>query len=429
MDDAAPLPVTGRRLLTAELLSIGSELTVGETRDTNAGEVARALTARGVRVLRIMALPDRLADVTEAFASGMARADLVISTGGLGPTPDDLTRESIAAAFGETPVVDPSIEAWLRELWKRRDQPFPELNLKQAWLIPSAEALPNPNGTAPGWFVRRDDGAVVVALPGPPREMRPMLADEVLPRLERLGLGTDVAVRTYRLTGIGESQLADRLGDALLRRPNPEVATYARVDAVDVRISAVGDGTATAEALVEGAAREVLAAAGEFVWATGDVSWTTAIGERFDALGWSLSVVEIGAAGQLAALFGDVPWLRFSEALAADAPGALAHGSPAGDQAGEEPDDEAGTGPNELEPYARQAMELGGSEVGLALRVTPRRGDTAVSITVVTPAGSRRRRRLVFLDGANGRSRSALAAAAILLEALRAPATDPDADG
>ena len=155
MDDSAPLPATGRRLLTAELLSIGSELTVGETRDTNAGEVARALTGRGVRVLRITALPDRLAEVTEAFASGMARADLVVSTGGLGPTPDDLTRESIAAALGETPVVDPSIEAWLRELWRRRDQPFPELNLKQAWLIPSAEALPNPNGTAPGWFVRR----------------------------------------------------------------------------------------------------------------------------------------------------------------------------------------------------------------------------------------------------------------------------------
>jgi nicotinamide-nucleotide amidase len=423
MDDPAPAPAAGRRLLTAELLSIGSELTVGETRDTNAGEVARALTRRGVRVLRMTALPDRLPDVTEAIVSGMARADVIVSTGGLGPTPDDLTRESIAAAFGETPVVDPSIEAWLRELWQRRGQPFPELNLKQAWLIPSAEALPNPNGTAPGWFVRRGDGPVVVALPGPPREMRPMLADEALPRLERLGLGTDVAVRTYRLTGIGESQLADRLGDTLLRRSNPEVATYARADAVDVRISAVGDGTATADAHVEAASREVLAAAGEFVWATGDVSWTAAIGERLDALGWSLSVVEIGAAGQLATLLGDVPWLRFSEALASDAPASLAHGAPEDDPG---PDGGAERGPNQLEPYARRAMELGGSEVGLALRVTPRHGDTAVSVTVVTPAGTRRRRRLVFLDGANGRSRAALAAAAILLETLRAPGTDPD---
>jgi nicotinamide-nucleotide amidase len=166
-----------RRLLTAELLSIGSELTVGDTRDTNGGELARSLTAAGVRVGRLTALPDDLEAVTDAFRSGLARSDLVVSTGGLGPTPDDLTRESIAAACGEQPVVDPEIETWLRELWSRRGQAFPELNLKQAWRIPSATILPNPNGTAPGWLVVRPDGRVIVALPGPPREMRPMWAD------------------------------------------------------------------------------------------------------------------------------------------------------------------------------------------------------------------------------------------------------------
>src|SRR4029079_5199947 len=154
-----------RRLVTAELLSIGTELTVGETRDTNAGEIARSLTDLGVRVARMTALPDDLAAVTEAFATGLARADVVISTGGLGPTPDDLTREAIAAACGETVAVDPEIEAWLRELWRRRGRAFPELNLKQAWQIPSSQALANPNGTAPGWFVSRPDGRIVVALP------------------------------------------------------------------------------------------------------------------------------------------------------------------------------------------------------------------------------------------------------------------------
>ncbi len=310
-----------RPIRTAELLSIGTELTVGETRDTNAGELARALTARGVQVLRLTALPDREAMVREAFAAGMERADLVVSTGGLGPTPDDLTREAIAAACDETVAVDPELEAWLRELWRRRGMPFPERNLKQAWVIPSAEALPNPNGTAPGWFVRRPDGHVVVALPGPPREMRPMWSDEVIPRLERIGLGADVASRTYRLMGIGESQVADRLGDAMLRATNPEVATYARVEAVDVRISAVGDAAASAEARVEAASRAVLEAIGDFVWATGETTWSGAIGDRLAELGWSLSVVEIGTAGQVAALFGDVPWLRFDESLAARQPG------------------------------------------------------------------------------------------------------------
>ena len=234
------MPAT-HHVLTAELLSIGTELTVGDTRDTNAGELARSLTSLGVRVLRLTALPDDLASVTAAFSDGLSRADMVVSTGGLGPTPDDLTREAIAAACDETVAVDPATEAWLRELWTRRGIPFPELNLKQAWLIPSAEALPNPNGTAPGWFVRRPAGGLIVALPGPPREMRPMWANEALPRLQAIGLGADVAARTYRLAGVGKSQVAELLGEDLLRSTNPVVATYARVEAVDVRISAVGD--------------------------------------------------------------------------------------------------------------------------------------------------------------------------------------------
>ena len=407
-----------RPLLSAELLSIGSELTVGETRDTNAGELARALTIRGVSVGRVTALPDRLEVVTDAYIAGLERADLVISTGGLGPTPDDLTREAIAAAVGEEPEVDPALEAWLRELWRRREMPFPEMNLKQAWRIPSAEALPNPNGTAPGWFVRRRDGRVVVALPGPPREMRPMWRDEVLPRLEAAGLGADVAVRTYRLAGIGESQVADRLGESLLRSANPIVATYARVEAVDVRISATGDGTRSADELVETAAQTVLGLVGDHVWSTGETTWSGAIGDRLGELGWTLAIVEIGAAGQLAGLFGDTPWLRFSESFAADAPGAVAHGE-AVDHGDEDTASSPPSGPDVLERYAARARELGGADVGLAIRVRPRRGDTAVSVVVVTPTGVHRQRRLVFLDGANGRSRAALAAASILLEALR----------
>ena len=98
--------------------------------------------------------------MTDALSSAFQRTDLVVSTGGPGPTPDDLTRESIAAALNETVEVDPDIEAWLRERWERRGLPFPEMNLKQAWRIPSCEPLPNPNGSAPGWFVSRPDAGV-----------------------------------------------------------------------------------------------------------------------------------------------------------------------------------------------------------------------------------------------------------------------------
>lgn len=401
-----------RRLLTAELLSIGTELTVGETRDTNAGELARALTERGVRVIRLTALPDDLTEVEAAIRTGLGRADLIVSTGGLGPTPDDLTREAIAAACGETPAVDPDIEAWLRELWARRGMPFPELNLKQAWRIPSAVTLANPNGTAPGWFVTRPDGRVIVALPGPPREMRPIWADEVVPRLDALGLGAEVASRTYRLAGIGESQVAELLGEPMLRATNPIVATYARVEAVDVRISAVAENGRPAEDLVETIAGTVLERLGSYVWATGETTWGEAIGGRMAELGWTLAVVEIGTAGSVDALFGDATWLRFDESIASEAPAATAHGGASAD----DPDDDSV--PDDLVRYARHARELGGCEVGLAVRARPRTGDTAVSIAISTPDREVRVRRVVFLTGPMGRSRVALAAAAVLFETL-----------
>ena len=398
-----PSPPTERQILTAELLSVGSELVVGDTRDTNAGELARTLTDAGVSVGRITALPDRLDVVADAFAAAFERTDLVVSTGGLGPTPDDLTREAIAQVLGETPIVDPGLEAWLRELWARRDLPFPELNLKQAWLIPSAEALPNPNGTAPGWFVSRADGRIAVALPGPPREMRPMWADHALPRLRSRGLGTDVAVRTYRLMGIGESQVAEILGEELLRNKNPEVATYARAEAVDVRISAVGDIDATgtergAASLVEEAAAIISERLGDHVWATGSETWADAIGARLGERGWRLALAELGTRGQVTTLFGDVDWLALAEVR---------------------PDDHDDDGGPALTELARAIRERAGVDVGLAVRARERSGDTAVSVAVVTPGSEHRETRRAFLGGSQGRTRAALTAAGVLFAVLR----------
>lgn len=395
-----PLPrPDDRPIRTAELLSIGSELTVGDTRDTNSGELARSLTSLGVSIRRITVLPDRVETVTGAFASALEAVDLVVSTGGLGPTPDDLTREAIAAACGETPEVDPAVEHWLRGLWARRGIPFPETNLKQAWRIPSAEALPNPNGTAPGWYVARPDGRVLVALPGPPREMRPMWHEEALPRLRgRSGsLGTDVASRTYRLMGIGESQVAEILGEDLLRTPDPEVATYARAEAVDVRISAVGRPDRPAADAVETAAAIVVERLGAHIWATGDTTWSAAIGEALARHRWSLAVLERETGGQVGALLGDVPWLRVLEAVNA-AP-------EAGDAA--------------LLSEVRDLRERSGAQVALGVHAADRGGDTDVAIVVVTPAGEHIEHRTAFLGGANGRMRAALAAASVLFLRLR----------
>jgi nicotinamide-nucleotide amidase len=385
-----------RRLTTAVLLAVGTELTVGETRDTNGGDLARELTSLGVEVLHLVALPDDLAAVTAAISEALADADLVVTTGGLGPTPDDLTREAIAAACGEAPIVDAGLEARLRNLYTRRGLEMPPSNRKQAWLIPSARPLANPDGTAPGWWVDRPDGRVVVALPGPPREMIPMWRDAVLPLLGDRGVGVGRAAATLRLAGIGESALVDLLGEARLRAANPQVATYARHDAVDLRVSATAADGPAAAALVDRAITDMGPLLAPYLFARGDETWADAIGARLGGRG--LALVEIGTGGQLGALLGAAPWLLFAEMLAPSTPLARRH--------------------HDLATYARRVREMAGVEIGLAVRARERAADMAVTIATDIEGVVARTTRTAFLTGDQGRRRAALAAAAELWRRL-----------
>lgn len=400
---AAPSP---RPFRTAELLAVGSELATGETRDTNGGELARSLSLQGVAVRRIIALPDELDLVTSAFAEALTVVDLVVSTGGLGPTPDDLTREAVAAAVGEVPVIDAGQEAWLRGLFGRRGIALPAVNLKQAWLIPSATAIPNANGTAPGWWVDRPDGRVAVLLPGPPRELRPMWRDWVLPRLRERGLGDGRLVRTLRTYGIGESHVAELLGESMLRAANPVVATYARADWLDVRISAVDE--VDADGQVAYAAADVLAAAEEtvrtvlagHVRAEGETSWADLVGEAAIRAGVRFAIVEAGTHGALGALLADVPALERE----------VAHGPAVARDVAEWPVED------EAVAIARDA----GVEIGLALVAHTDGTQTLLRAAVAAPGAgwSRVLDLRLFQHGAHGRFRAGVAAAAFLAEVL-----------
>jgi len=403
IDDASPAP---RRILTAELLAVGSELTVGETTDTNSGELARSLVAHGVAVSRIADLPDDLDVVVDALRTALSRADLVVTTGGLGPTPDDLTREAVAATCGETVSVDVATLDWLKGLWARRGHPFPSVNVKQAWVIPSATALPNPNGTAPGWWVDRPDGRVIVTLPGPPREMRPMWAEQVLPRLADRGVGADLVVRTLRLHGIGESQVAEMLGD-MLRASNPVIATYARHEAVDVRISARTEGPLAAETLADDAEAAVTALLGRFVWTRGSTTWATAIHEALAARGWTLATSERGTGGALVALLRGMPSLARAEVLI----------------------DGASLEEAEVLDEAERVRTAAEAHVGFAIHAIPRESDTRVLIGVATPDDTHTDERLAFQRGAQGADRAAIAGTAVLLDVLRAAGSDGAARG
>jgi nicotinamide-nucleotide amidase len=389
-----------RPLVTAVLVAIGSELTAGETRDTNSGDLARSLAEAGVDVAWVLALPDKLETVKAALGDALAAADLVITTGGLGPTPDDLTREAIAAVVGERPRVDPELEKWLRHLFERRGTQFPETNLKQAWLIASSTAIPNDRGTAPGWWVDRPDGRVVVALPGPPSEMRPMWQGWVLPHLHERGLGQERVTRTLRLTGIGESAAAALLGEKLLRATNPIVATYARADAVDVRISAIA-ADRSAATLADEAEATVLAAVGEYVWGRGDDTWAAVLGRELEKRGWNAALVEVGTGGSAARLLGEAQWLKATRAIAA------------GDSGANLP----------LAGLAREAGRSAGTWIGLAVRAVETGEDTQVELAAVGPWGVSETAQTAFLGGSEGRRRAGIAAASFLRELLRsAPA-------
>ena len=390
-------------IATAVLLAVGSELTTGETRDSNGGELAGSLAAAGVTVRRITALPDDLAAVTAAFADALDGVDLVVSTGGLGPTPDDLTREAVAAAIGETPAIDPELEAWLRGLFDRRGMALPEVNLKQAWLIPAATGIPNANGTAPGWWVDRPDGRVIVLLPGPPREMRPMWTDWALPRLRERGLGDGRIAKTLRTYGIGESSVVERLGEPLFRTPNPVVATYARAEWLDIRISAVDEEQTDAMTLIAAAEAMVRTGIPGHVWAQGETTWGEVVGAAADAAGIRFATVERGTGGSLAALLGDVPAL--AEAV-------IRRG--ADETSADLPDGDA------LRAEAVRVAADAGVHVGLALAVAADGEHTAVRAAVAgAPVDADDILDLrLYTRGAYGRLRAAVATAAFLAERL-----------
>src|SRR3954469_16259251 len=226
-----------------EVVTIGDELLLGYTIDTNAAHLGRELAALGVEIVRRTTCGDTAESITTAVRDALDRADGVITTGGLGPTSDDLTKPSIAALFGRTMVLDEEHLAWMRERWATRwpGRTMPETNVQQAMLPTGARKLENHHGSAPGIFLEDERGRWVAMLPGVPREMRGMLADTLMPRIrERLGTSARQVVksRTLRTTGIGESNIADLITNIEGGVGDVELAYLPNADGTDLRITA-----------------------------------------------------------------------------------------------------------------------------------------------------------------------------------------------
>src|SRR5438067_13704486 len=269
-------PVFGG-FMRAEIMSCGTELLLGHITVTNATYLAQSLAALGIDLYFVSQVGDNQGRIVETLKRAWERSDMIIMTGGLGPTEDDLARESISELMGETMQVDPELEEELRAMFAARNSVMPERNIKQATLIPSAQVLRNPRGTAPGWWVEKD-GHIIVAMPGVPREMYRMWEQEALPRLAPYAGGV-IFSRLLRVWGPGESAVEERL-DALLHSTNPTIATYAKSDAVDVRISAKAASRQEAEHLVAEMEAQARAALGRDIFGVDKDTLASVVGEH-----------------------------------------------------------------------------------------------------------------------------------------------------
>src|SRR3954454_16504335 len=246
----------------AEIIAIGTELLTPERIDTNSLAVTEALNLLGVEVIRKQVLGDERERLAEAIRAALQRAHILVLIGGLGPTEDDVTRDAAAAALGRKLVLSLEQESVLINRFRQLNRPMAKNNLRQAYLIEGAEALPNANGTAPGQFISTDKGAMVL-LPGPPRELKGMLTTEVLPRLRSVVPPQVIRLRSFRITGIGESDLDTLIAPVYSKYTNPVTTVLSSPGDLFVHLRAQSDTQAKADALLRDVGDPIVELLGE----------------------------------------------------------------------------------------------------------------------------------------------------------------------
>ena len=289
-----------------EVVTIGTELLLGQTIDTNAAELGRALAAAGVEVVRHTSVADRPELIRAAVTEALDRTGFVITTGGLGPTRDDMTKREVAAVFGKALQLDETVLRALEDRFRRLGRAMPAVNRTQAEVPEGATVLPNPRGTAPGLWVE-DRARVVVMLPGVPSEMRGLLAEEVLPRLAALGTGLVVRSRSVRTTGIAESALAERVG-AIEEEIAPLTLAYLpSTEGVDLRVTAWGLREDEAERRLAQVAAMLRERAGEHAYGADGADLAAVVLDQLRARKGRLVVAESCTGGLLGARITAVP--------------------------------------------------------------------------------------------------------------------------
>jgi nicotinamide-nucleotide amidase len=294
------------RVKQASIISIGNEVLSGHTVDTNAAYIARQLRLIGIPTISSYTVADLQPAIVRALKLAAEEADIVIVTGGLGPTDDDLTREGFADFLGAELELREDLLVRISERFRRRGVPMVRKNAGQARMPRGADVVPNNWGTAPGVLAEKD-GKVFFALPGVPREMEQMLAASVLPRLQVLVRSQVVVVRRLKCFGAGESTIAEMIGDAMARDRNPLVNCTAHMGVITLEIVATSQNAAEAETLIEGQEAALRAILGPLVYGVGEQTLAEVVGLQLAQQSRTLAVAESCTGGLLAKLITDIP--------------------------------------------------------------------------------------------------------------------------
>lgn len=290
--------------MNTEIISVGTELLLGHTVNTDARDISEGLAELGINVFWHTVVGDNPARLTECVYRAQNRADLIITTGGLGPTCDDLTKQVLARSFDRELYFDERAAADIRRYFEERGRTMTENNLQQAWLPEGCQVLPNDCGTAPGCIFRQGNVRVVM-LPGPPRECNMMFERYVVPYLRQLS-GEMICSHTVRMFGIGESTMEAKLRD-LMDAANPTVAPYSREGECWVRVTAKGASRAACESLMEPVLWEVQHRMGDFVYGLDCDNLEERVSELLHKKQMTLAAAESCTGGLLAKRITDLP--------------------------------------------------------------------------------------------------------------------------
>ncbi len=294
--------------MIAEILCVGTELLMGQVVNTNGAFISRGLAALGVGQYHQTIVGDNPERLREAYRTALSRADAVITSGGLGPTVDDITKRAAADVLGQPLTLFPEAEAMVRQRFAEYRREMTPNNLGQAMFVPGTTLLPNPNGTAPGAIVPAGDGKVIIHLPGPPRELEPMFRDQVMPWLAQRS-GRKLVSRYIRIFGMGESKVDSLLAD-LERGADPTLSPYCSTGEVQLRVTAAADSETEGLSRIAPVVDEVKKRLGDVVYdvcADEDGSLARSAVEALKARGWTVATAESLTGGMIAAQLVNIP--------------------------------------------------------------------------------------------------------------------------